>query len=77
VELEDDLRLLLGLGVEAARERIGEARLARARRAADYLVRHHEGLRERGLLSFGDRPERLHLAPALEAALSEESGSGS
>jgi len=70
VELEDDLRLVLAEGVEAARARIGEARLLRARRAAAYLARHHEGLRERGLLSFGEKPERIHLAPALEEALS-------
>ena len=68
-ELEDDLRLLLTVGIDGARARLGEARLARARRAAGYLARHHEELRERGLLSFGERPEDVHLAPALEDAL--------
>ena len=71
MELEDDLRLVLRVGVEAARARIGEARLLRARRAAGYLARHHEELRERGLLALGERPEDVHLAPALEDALSD------
>ena len=71
MELEEDLRLLLSLGVDAAGSELGERRLARARRAAGYLARHHEELRERGLLSFGERPEDLHLAPALEEALAE------
>ncbi len=69
MELEDDLRLLVGVGVDAARARIGERRLLRARRAAGYLARNHEALRERGLLSFGERAGDLHLAPALEDAL--------
>src|SRR5258708_36034477 len=72
VELEEDLRLLLRLGIDAARTQLGDARLARARRAAGYLARHHEELRERGLLALGERPADVHLAPALEGALSPQ-----
>jgi hypothetical protein len=70
-ELEDDLRILVSQGLEAAGAALGPSRLLRARRAAGYLARHHEALRERGLLSMGERPEDLHLAPALEDALTE------
>ena len=72
MELEDDLRLLVRVGVDAARAQIGEARLLRARRAAGYLVRHHEELRERGLLALGERPWDVHLAPSLEDALARD-----
>jgi len=60
-QLEDDLRRLL-TGQPAAHER-------RARRAAAYLAAHEADLRERGLLSFGEKLGDLHLAPALEDAL--------
>jgi hypothetical protein len=71
-ELEDDLRLLVSRGIEAAGAVLGAERLLRARRVAGYLARHHEALRERGLLALGERLEDLHLAPALEEALAGE-----
>ena len=68
-ELETDLVILLVRGVDGARRLLGEPRLERARRAAAWLAENESALRDRGLLSFGEKLEDLHLAPALEEAL--------
>ena len=64
-ELEDDLRALVAGGAEG----LGEARLRRARRAATWIAAREGELRARGLLSFGEKPGDLHIAPELEEAL--------
>lgn len=64
-ELEDDLRAL----VTGRADGLDPARLARARRAAAWLAAREGELRARGLLSFGEKPGDLHIAPELEAAL--------
>lgn len=68
-ELESDLIVLLIRGVDGALPLLGEARLARARRGAAWLAANQSELRSRGLLSYGEKPGDLHLAPALEEAL--------
>jgi len=71
-ELEDDLRALLLVGIDAAGAKIGPERLERARRIAGWLAANEEALRTRGLLSFGEKLADLHLAPELEEALARE-----
>jgi hypothetical protein len=68
-ELETDLRLLLARGVDASLPLIGDVRVQRARRAAAWIAAHELALRSRGLLSYGEKPGDLHLAPPLEEAL--------
>jgi hypothetical protein len=73
-ELETDLRILLARGIDGTLPLLGEARLRRARRAAAWIAANDAELRSRGLVSYGEKLEGLHLAPALEDALLEELG---
>jgi hypothetical protein len=68
-ELEADVRLYLTSGPAAVAD---PARRARAERAIAWLKEHAPELARRGLVSFGERPAALHLAPALADRLADQ-----